>query len=85
METPTSTPPTVPNDPLDILEKVIGRLGEPRLKALAAQPLCIASGGMDAVLKAACAECAGYPQPEIAAAVRVLQLCGSTAKPEDLV
>ena len=55
-----------------------------RLAALAKQPMCLAAGGMDAVLKAACMECAGYPQPVVSAAVRVLQLCGSTAKAEDL-
>lgn len=60
------------------------RLGEERISALSGQPACIAAGGIDAVLQAACTECGGHPQPVISAAVRVLQMCGSTAKPEDL-
>ena len=79
------------NEPIEMtaaanLEKQVReRLGEKRLAALSKQPMCIARHrGMAAVLKAACEECAGHPEPVRAAAVRVLQLCGSVATAEDL-
>lgn len=74
-----------PVDSWTALVKVVReRLGEERLGKLAAQPACLACGGLEAVLRMACTECAGFPQPFISAAVRVLQLCGSQASSADL-
>ena len=66
-----------------MLPAVRSRIGAEREMALSAQPPCIAGGGYETVLQAACMECAGHPQPVISAACRVLQLCGSEPKPED--
>lgn len=61
-------------------EQVAARLGPERFAALSGQPLCLANGGMDAVLQAACTPEATLIQ----ATVRTLQLCGSHATPADL-
>lgn len=69
-----------------LADQVRARLGEARLERLSKQPMCIArEGGMEDVMAAACAESEGAPEPVMTAAVRVLQLCGSVANPEDLI
>lgn len=60
------------------------RLGPKRLAALDQTPGAHAIGGIDAVVKEACTQCAGFPQPATSAAVRTLQLCGCVATPADL-
>lgn len=69
---------------IPLTEQVKERLGPERLAALDATPGALAHGGIDGVVQAACTQCAGFPQPVISAAVRVLQLCGCMAKPQDL-
>lgn len=71
-------------EPNELTGQVRARLGKERLAALAETPGAHALGGIDGVVTAACTQCAGFPQPEISAAVRTLQLCGCVAKPEDL-
>lgn len=68
----------------EMLPAVRSRIGAERELALSGQPPCIANGGFATVLQTACTECAGHPQPVVSAACRVLQLCGSSPKPEDL-
>lgn len=65
-------------------DQVKERLGEGRLAALSAQPACGAAGGIARVLSDSCAACAGHPDPVTAAAVRVIQMCGSQPQPADL-
>lgn len=74
---------TLASNVREMLPMVRGRLGEERIALLSAQPPAIAAGGFAAVLQEACTQCAGYPQPVVSAACRVLQLCGSVPKPED--
>ena len=71
-------------EPETLADQVKARLGPERLAALDLTPGAHALGGIGEVVQAACTLCAGFPQPVISAAVRVLQLCGTVAKPEDL-
>lgn len=71
-----------PNDTLAAQVRDI--LGPDRIAALDKQPLALARGGIEAVLQAACNECAGFPQPHVSAVIRTLQLCGSVPTPADL-
>lgn len=71
-------------EPETLTDQVKARLGPERLAALDATPGALVLGGIGGVVQAACDWCAGFPQPVISASVRVLQLCGTVAKPEDL-
>lgn len=63
-----------------IEEQVRAAIGAETFARLASQPLAIAGGGIETLLKEACRKCAGYPQP-VASAVRELRVaCGSKAE-----
>jgi hypothetical protein len=72
--------PKEKNKPTSIEDQVAAAIGAETLAKLGSQPLAIAGGGMETLLKEACRKCAGHADP-VASAVRELRVaCGSTAE-----
>lgn len=64
-------------------DQVRDAIGKESLGRLAKQPLATANGGVASILRTACKEAAGYPDPLAAGVAKVRVLCGSKGhKPE---
>lgn len=64
--------------------KIRTQIGAQRCDALAAQPGCLAAGGMESAMQQAIRETSGHQSPLTAATVRTIQICGSQPTAADL-
>ena len=65
----------------DLSEAVREAIGQETFAKLLAQPLATANGGEEAILKRACAEAQGFPDPLATAVAKFRVLCGSSSTP----
>jgi hypothetical protein len=62
-------------------DRVRDAIGKESLGRLAKQPLATSNGGIASILRTACKEAAGYPDPLAAGIAKVRVMCGSKALP----